>query len=94
MEYTQEKYDPQQHAQNEVKWYFRDAETGKISEVLEETWTAVRCAMDTERIIEQGVTKLAPARKAIEKHIKNTYLKDIQAPVGAKPQLVAWMEIG
>jgi len=93
MELTQEKYNPEQHPQGEVKWYFRDAETGKISEVLEETWTAVRCSQDTERIIEQGVTKLALARKAIEKHIKNTYLKDIQAPIGAKPTLIAWMEL-
>jgi len=93
MELTTEKYNPEIHPQGEVKWYFRDAETGKISEVLEETWTAVRCAKDTERIIKQGVTKLAPARKDIEKHIKNTYLKDIQAPIGAKPTLIAWMEI-
>lgn len=47
----------------------------------------------TERKVEQGVTKLADARKAIEKHIKDTYLKDIQAPIGAKPTLLAWMEI-
>ncbi len=93
MELTQEKYDPEKHPQGEVKWYFQDAETGKISEVLEETWTAIRCAKDTNRIVKQGVTKLAPARKAIEKHIKNTYLKDIQAPIGAKPTLVVWMEI-
>ncbi|AQQ09634.1 ATP-dependent helicase HepA [Sedimentisphaera cyanobacteriorum] len=92
-EVTQEKYDPEKHPQGEVKWYFRDDETGKISEVLEETWTAVRCAKDTARTVEQGVTKLAPARKDIEKHIKNTYLKDIQAPIGAKPTLISWMEI-
>jgi len=93
MEYTQEKYDPEQHPQGEVKWYFLEARTKKISEVMEETWTAVRCKKNTARIVEQGVTKLAPARKAIEKHIKNTYLKDIQAPIGAKPTLIAWMEI-
>jgi superfamily II DNA or RNA helicase len=93
MELTQEKFDPEVHPPGEVKWYFRDAETGKISEVLEETWTAVRCSQDTKRVVQQGVTKLASARKAIEKHIKNTYLKDIQAPIGAKPTLVAWMEI-
>jgi superfamily II DNA/RNA helicase len=94
MELTQEEYDPEVHPPGEVKWYFWDAKTGKITEVLEETWTAVRCAKDTKRIVEQDVTKLAPARKAIEKHIKNTYLKDIQAPIGAKPTLIAWMEIG
>ena len=93
MEYTQEKYDPQSDPQGEVKWYFRDAETGKITELPESTWTAVRCSPDTERVIDQGVTKLANARKAIEKHIKNTYLKDTQAPIGAKPTLLAWMEI-
>ncbi len=40
MEYTQEKYDPESHPQGEVKWYFRDAETGKITELPESTWTA------------------------------------------------------
>ncbi len=93
MEVTQEEYDPEKHPQGEVKWYFQDAQTGKISEVLEETWTAVRCSQDTKRVIVQGVTELAKPRKAIEKHIKNTYLKDIQAPIGAKPTLLAWMEI-
>jgi superfamily II DNA/RNA helicase len=93
MEYTQEKYDPEKHARGEVRWYFRDAETGKITEVLERTWAAVRCVHGTERMVQQGVTKLTDARKAIEKHIKNTYLKDIQAPIGAKLTLLAWMEI-
>ncbi len=93
MELTTEKFDPERHPQGEVKWYFRDAETGKVAEVLEQTWTAVRCTQGTERKVEQGVTNLADARKAIEKHIKNTYLKDIQAPIGAKPVLLAWMEI-
>jgi len=92
-EVTQEKYDPENHPQGEVKWYFYEYETEKISEVLEDTWTAVRCSQNTKRVVQQGVTKLAKPRKAIEKHIKNTYLKDIQAPIGAKPILLAWMEI-
>ncbi|MBW2637503.1 MAG: DEAD/DEAH box helicase family protein, partial [Deltaproteobacteria bacterium] len=93
MELTTEKLDPEKHAPGEVKWYFRDTETGKITEVLEQTWTAVRCARGTERIVEQGVANLAETRKAIEKHVKQTYLKDIKAPIGAKPTLLAWMEI-
>jgi hypothetical protein len=32
-------------------------------------------------------------RGKIEKHIKNTYLKSVQAPVGVKPVLKAWMEL-
>ena len=92
-EVRHEKADPAKEQTNEVRWYFWDAETEKVTETLEETWTAVRCSKDTKRIIEKGVTELAPARKAIEKHIKNTYLKDVQAPVGAKPTLLAWMEL-
>ncbi len=94
MELTTEKFDPEKHSQGEVRWYFRDAETGKITEVLEQTWASVRCSQGTERIVAQGVTSLGPARKAIEKHIKQTCLKDTQAPIGAKPTLLAWMEIG
>jgi len=93
MELTTEKYDPETHPPGEVKWYFRDAETGKIAEALEPTWAAVRCTQETERVVEQGVTNLADARKAIERHIKQTYLRDVQAPQGAKPALLAWMEI-
>ncbi|MFC1765589.1 SNF2-related protein [Planctomycetota bacterium] len=85
MELTTEQYDPEKHPQGEVKWYFKDAETGKITEVLEQTWAAVRCIQGTERLVKQGVGNLTDERKAIEKHIKNTYLKDIQAPIGAKP---------
>jgi superfamily II DNA or RNA helicase len=92
-EVRHEKADPAKEQTNEVRWYFWDAETEKVTETLEETWTAVRCSKDTKRIIEKGVTELAPARKAIEKHIKNTYLKDVQAPIGAKPVLLAWMEL-
>jgi len=87
------RYDPKKHSRGEVRWYFRDAEIGKVSEVTEETWAAVRCSRDTVRVVEQGVTQLADARKAIEKHIKNTCLRDVMAPIGAKTELVAWMEI-
>jgi hypothetical protein len=93
---TEIKYDkaePSKEMTNEVRWYFWDAQTQKVTETLEETWTAVRCGKETKKNIEKGVTGLASARKAIEKHIKNTYLKDVQAPIGAKPTLITWMEI-
>jgi superfamily II DNA/RNA helicase len=93
---TEVKYDKAEPAKEqtaEVRWYFWDAETDKVTETLEETWTAARCSKDTKRIVEKGVTKLVPARKTIEKHIKNTYLKDVQVVMSAKPVLLAWMEI-
>jgi len=77
----------------EVRWYFVDAETGKVSEDMSLAWTAIRCTAETKRRVTKGVTGLAEARKAVEKHIKNTYLRDVQAAVDSKPVLLAWMEI-
>ena len=30
---------------------------------------------------------------SLNKHIKNTYLKQVQAPIGVKPNLKCWMEL-
>jgi hypothetical protein len=32
-------------------------------------------------------------RANVEKHIKNSYLKRVDAPVGVKPTLKCWMEL-
>jgi hypothetical protein len=77
----------------EVKWFFYDAETGKVTADLDETWRAVRCSSGTPRHVEKGVENLTQARKAIEKHIKDTILRNLQVPQGVKPVLLAWMEI-
>ena len=37
--------------------------------------------------------ELREVRLKVEKHIKNTYLKKVQAPLGVEPVLRAWMEI-
>jgi hypothetical protein len=36
---------------------------------------------------------LRDLRLKVEKHIKNAYLKQVQAPVGVKPILKCWMEL-
>ena len=36
---------------------------------------------------------LIDLRARVEKHIKNTYLKRVDAPVGVKPALRCWMEL-
>ena len=40
-----------------------------------------------------GITTLAEIRANLEKHIKNNWMKRMQAPVGIKPVLKAWMEL-
>jgi len=36
---------------------------------------------------------LTEIRGMVEKHIKNSYFKKVQAPVGVKATLKAWMEL-
>jgi hypothetical protein len=53
----------------------------------------IRCDPETpRRCVIERIT-LAEIRAKIEKHIKNGYLKKVQAPLGVKPALKAWMEV-
>lgn len=77
----------------ETKWYLYDLATGKVADEPTQIVALVRAAPDTPRrcAIEQAT--LSDIRAKIEKHIKSTYLKYVQATVGVKPVLKAWMEL-
>lgn len=76
----------------EIKWYFYDAEIDEVLDNVEEIWPEIRCGEDTMRWTEEGPGGLTDARKKIERHI-HKYLRDIQAQMGEKAKLIAWMEI-
>jgi len=81
-----------------VKWYFVDAGSGRVHESETDTglqfcWAAIRCLSGTERVAKEAPESLTAARRKAEAHIRNGYLKAIQAPVGAKPELLEWMEL-
>jgi superfamily II DNA or RNA helicase len=75
------------------RWYLFDMNTGSILEepgaivgsIKSETTTPRLCSMEPKTLIE--------VRGKVEKHIKNTYLKRVDAPVGVKPILRCWMEL-
>ena len=48
---------------------------------------------ETVMVIGQQKPTLVELRAKLEKHIKNNYLKRIDAPVGVKPALKCWMEL-
>jgi len=77
----------------ETRWYLYLLDQQKIVEEPVEIIDAIRSTPDTPRRcqIEQAI--LSEIRQKIEKHIKNTFLKSMQAPVGVKPILKAWMEL-
>ena len=76
----------------EIKWYFYDPEIDEVLDNVEGIWPEIRCGEDTMRWTEEGPAGLTDARKQIERHIRK-YLLQIQAPMGAKPKLIAWMEV-
>ena len=78
---------------DEVQWYFYNAGTDEVLDNVEQIWTEIRCDVKTARYTEGGQGGLGNARKKIERFIRSTYLRSIQAPIGAKPKLLAWMEI-
>ena len=90
----EEEYDPEKHPPGPVRWYFYDSEKKKVLEDLKVAWAHARSLQDTPRHAPQGQKDLRPALKAVEKHIKNSYLRDAQVPFGSKPTLIAWLEVG
>lgn len=76
-----------------VQWYLLDLGSGNILEEAPHIVEFIRCAPDTPRRCEIAPLTLKQAREKLEKHIKNTYLKKVQAPLGVEPVLRAWMEL-
>jgi hypothetical protein len=82
----------------DVVWYLYTLADQKVREApidlsVDALADLIRSTPDTPRDVEIPQPMLAEARKSVEKHIKNTYLKSAQAPVGVKPVLKAWMEL-
>jgi hypothetical protein len=76
-----------------AEWYLIDLATGHVTEGAEALHDLVKCEPTTPRRCQIEQSTLLEARKSVEKHIKNAYLKRVQAPVGVRPVLSAWMEI-
>ena len=77
----------------EVVWLLRDRETGQIAEGPEAIAERIRSAREEPRLMEQSRETLLDAKAAVEKHLKKTYLRRVQAPAGVDCDLVAWMEL-
>ena len=75
------------------RWYLYNIAAEQISEDAPAINVVVRSNAETPRRTEIAQPTLTEIRQRIEKHIKNTYLKQVQAPVGVKPVLKAWMEL-
>ena len=76
-----------------TRWYLYDLDRETIVEEPGEIVASVRSKPETPRRCTTEEKTLLDIRKRIEKHIKNSYLKRVDAPVGVKPRLHSWMEL-
>jgi superfamily II DNA/RNA helicase len=76
-----------------TRWYLYDLDRDAILEEPGEIVASIRSKPDTPRACTMEQKTLAELRGKTEKHIKNTYLKRVDAPVGVKPALRCWMEL-
>ena len=76
-----------------TKWYLYDIGNEKIIEGPTEILEYIKCKEDTPRKQTMSKESLKEIRQKIDTYVKNTYLKKVQAPIGVKALLKAWMEL-
>ena len=76
-----------------TRWYLYDLDSTTIVEEAGEIVASIRAKPETPRRCTMEEKALLDVRKRIENHIKNSYLKRVDAPVGVKPRLRCWMEL-
>lgn len=77
----------------DVKWYLYDLTSEKIVEEAADIIELIRSTPKTPRKADMERLQLSDIRVLVEKHIAKTYLRRVQAPVGVRPALRAWMEL-
>lgn len=76
-----------------TRWYLYDLDRDAILEEPGEIVASIRSKPETPRKCTTEEKTLVELRAKVEKHIKNSYLKRINAPVGVKQVLRCWMEL-
>ena len=76
-----------------TKWFLYDLDTGQITDEPTAIVDIIRCQPNTPRLHLVDDAELSDIRGKLDKHIKNTYMKSVQAPQGVKATLKVWLEI-
>ena len=74
-------------------WYLWLVGSDRIYDQPEEIHGVIRSGPSTPRQCVLAALTLREIRLKVEKHITQTYLKNVQAPIGVKPVLKCWMEL-
>lgn len=77
-----------------VRWYLYDLEADAIVESPGEIIESIRSKPNTPRRCEMARTTLKDLRDKVLRHVRDTYLKRVNAPMDAPdPELRCWMEL-
>ena len=76
------------------RWYLLDGNNDVITDQTFEIWKAVKCEPSEPRHLNLSEEQFAALRKRMESYIKKNYMRAVQAPLGVKPRLVTWMQLG
>ncbi len=76
-----------------TRWLLYDLATKQVHDDATAIVTQIRSTPQTPRSHTLDETALSEARAAMDKHLKDTYLKKVNAPVRVKPILKTWMEL-
>lgn len=76
-----------------TRWYLYDTERRRIVEEPSEIVESVRSKPNTKRRCRENESTLTDIRAKVLKHIENSYLKRVDAPIGVEPTLLCWMEL-
>lgn len=76
-----------------AQWYLHNLTSGTTLDDAPQIIDYIRAQPETPRHCQIPQATLKDVREKIEKHIKNTYLKKVQAPIGVEAVLKAWMEL-
>jgi superfamily II DNA or RNA helicase len=76
-----------------TRWYLYDVATEKVEEEPSAIIELIRSHPEIPRHCSMEKETLSDIRKKLDKRIKDTYFKKVQAPQGVKARLKAWMEL-
>jgi hypothetical protein len=76
-----------------TRWYLYELGTESILEDPGQIVASIRSEPSTPRECTTSKETLVDIRFKVERHIKNSYLKRVNAPAGVRQQLKCWMEL-
>ena len=74
-------------------WYYVNSD-GTVTDGMYDIWKSIESPKNTPRVLMINAAEFKEVRKKVEAHIRKTYLRMVQAPIGVNPRLVTWMQIG